>query len=98
MTDDERSSTSSNNYARDNFNVHGVPFPIQYTKKHQNLFFTYADGSTTFQRGELGLSNSYLEGCLYLNYDKAVKIRSVILRFKGIEKVEGNGPGNRGAT
>ncbi|CAG8481320.1 13512_t:CDS:1 [Acaulospora morrowiae] len=99
MTDDERSSTtSSNNYARDNYNVGGVPVPIQYTRRHQNLFFAYAHGSNKFQRGELGLSNSYLEGCLVFNYDKAVKIKSVILHFKGIEKVEGNGPGNRGGT
>ncbi|CAG8782587.1 9518_t:CDS:1, partial [Acaulospora morrowiae] len=98
MTDDERNSTSSDNYARDYFNVHRDPFTIQYTKKNPNLFFAYAHGSTTFQRGELGLSNSYLEGYLVLKYDKPVKIISITLRIKGTEKVEGKGPGNRGAT
>ncbi|CAG8575061.1 14288_t:CDS:1 [Acaulospora colombiana] len=93
-TEDERSSVAS-----DITNVHEIAntddLPV-YAKSHTNFKIYYVNGSDGFQRGELGLSNSYLEGILHFGYDKNIKIKSVNLHFKGVEKVEGIEPGPRG--
>ncbi|CAG8761275.1 15835_t:CDS:1 [Dentiscutata erythropus] len=55
-------------------------------KRDNKVSFSYEDGYNTFQRGELGLSYSYLVG--NLNYNGANMISSVDFHFKGIEQAQ----------
>ncbi|CAG8723031.1 30121_t:CDS:1 [Racocetra persica] len=60
---------------------------IQYRKKNNNVTFSYSCLSKTFQRGELGMSDSYLAGDLNFNYNNC-PISSIELYFKGVERIE----------
>ncbi|CAG8741240.1 35003_t:CDS:1 [Gigaspora margarita] len=57
---------------------------ISYVKKDNNLSFSYEDDYNTLQRGELGLSYSYLVG--NLNYNGSSIVSSIDFYFKGIEQ------------
>ncbi|CAG8758010.1 4353_t:CDS:1 [Racocetra persica] len=59
---------------------------IIYVQRDNNVTFSYEDGFNTFQRGELGLSNSYLSG--NLNYYGANMISSIEFYFKGVEEAQ----------
>ncbi|CAG8626579.1 926_t:CDS:1 [Cetraspora pellucida] len=69
---------------------------ITYVKRGNNVTFSYEDGSDRFQRGELGLSNSYL--CGNLNYYGSSMISSIDFYFKGIEQVQNTEMGGRAIT
>ncbi|CAG8748750.1 18635_t:CDS:1 [Gigaspora margarita] len=57
---------------------------IIYRTQSQNIKFEYTDGHNTFQRGELGLSKSCLEGRLV--FGRRIKVNSIEFIFKGIEE------------
>ncbi|CAG8667216.1 14885_t:CDS:1 [Dentiscutata erythropus] len=57
---------------------------IIYKTQSPNVRFEHADGYNTFQRGELGLSKSCLEGKLV--FDRRIKVNSIEFSLKGIEE------------
>src|SRR6266498_2796160 len=56
-----------------------------YIRSHKNISFSFAEGSDSFQHGQLGDNDSFLVGTLHLNYQKLCQVKSVYLHFKGTE-------------
>ncbi|CAG8487070.1 15902_t:CDS:1 [Acaulospora morrowiae] len=57
-----------------------------YIKTHKSITFSFTDNTSTFQRGGLGKSDTFLVGVVHLNYPRACAVKSVYLHLKGIEK------------
>ncbi|CAG8533710.1 5169_t:CDS:1 [Cetraspora pellucida] len=57
---------------------------IIYKNPPQNLTFEFVDDATTFQRGELGLSRSYLKG--RLNFGRKINVSLIEFTLKGLEE------------
>jgi hypothetical protein len=62
------------------------PQSNEYIRSNKNMYLSYAEGSNTFQHGQLGDNDTFLVGTIHLNYNKPCQIKSVYLHFKGIEK------------
>jgi len=66
--------------------IRNGPQQNEYIRPHKNISLSYAEGSSTFQQGDLGDSDTFLVGTLHLNYQRSCQVRSVHLHLKGCEK------------
>ncbi|CAG8520579.1 uncharacterized protein OCT59_007141 [Rhizophagus irregularis] len=83
--DSPTSSTGSSSSGRFSLFRNG-PKNNEYIKTNKNIYLSYAEGSNTFQHGQLGDNDTFLVGTIHLNYGKPCQIKSVYLHLKGIEK------------
>ncbi|CAG8614315.1 1724_t:CDS:1 [Cetraspora pellucida] len=65
------------------------PSMSSYTKASQKMWFTYSSGSNEFQRGLLGLKDSYIVGnlCLQFPESKPLKAKRIEVLITGAECV-----------
>nr|CAG8614258.1 2693_t:CDS:2 [Entrophospora candida] len=62
------------------------PPSSHYIKSNKHITFSYLSDLTSFQKGTLGDTDTYLVGILHLNYSKPQQIKNIHLNLRGAEK------------